>query len=77
MKKLILLFGLLVLTSSTVKVANAGYGTVEMKTYKINNMTYGVFYSVYTSASTSAAPCVINITKDQLECQYYRKQLNK
>lgn len=78
MKKIILLIGLLVVTtSSTVKVANAGYCTVEMKTFDINGMTYGVFYSTYTSGSTTAAPCVVNITKDQLECDYYRKQSKK
>jgi len=78
MKKIILLIFLAVLTtSSTTTVANAGHATVEMQTYVINNMTYGVFYSVYSGGGTSASPCVINITKDQLECQYYRKQLKR
>ena len=78
MKKILLLIGLLILTtSSTVQVTSTSFSVIMMKTYVVNNMTYGVFYSENQSAGTSLTPFVVNITKDQLECDYYRKQLKK
>ena len=78
MKKIFILIGLIALTaSSPIHVAQGGFSAVEMTTFKVNDMTYGVFYSNYSSGGASASPCVVNITKDQLECNYLRKQLNK
>lgn len=76
MKKFLFLFFFVLISSSfTTEVARCDFSRVYLKTYVVNDMTYGIFYSDGSSGSTTANISVVNITKDDLECKLLRKQL--
>lgn len=73
------------LSSFTFKVENNGDFAIKYEMLKVNDMTYMVVYNKYvnaSSSSTSTAVSVVNVTKDilevektRLEIQYLKKQL--
>lgn len=73
------------LSSFTFKVENNGYFAIKYEMLKVNDMTYMVVYNKYVNASSSSASTavsVVNVTKDilevektRLEIQYLKKQL--
>ena len=88
MKKFFIAFAaLIILSSFTFKVENNSDFTIKYEMLKVNDMTYMVVYNKYvnaSSSSTSTAVSVVNITKDilevektRLEIQYLKIQLNK
>ena len=88
MKKFFIIFiALITLSSFTFKIENNGYFAIKYEMLKVNDMTYMVVYNKYVNgsiSSTSTAVSVVNITKDRLEIEktkleieYLKKQLNK
>lgn len=83
-KYILLLFCAIILSNCEIspKKANAYY---EMAHFNYSTAPSHVYYNYatfsgmkYIVASTyEAGTVVINLTKDELECEYYRKQLNK
>lgn len=73
------------LSSFTFKVENNGDFAIKYEMLKVNDMTYMVVYNKYVNASSSSASTavsVVNVTKDilevektRLEIQYLKKQL--
>lgn len=87
MKKFFIAFiALFILSSFTFKVENDGNFAIKNEMLKVNNMTYMVIYNKYTRSSggVATAVSVVNVTKDlleveklKLEIEYLKKQLNK
>lgn len=77
MKKLILLLGVILLTSgATYKVVDNGYSTINVRTFELNGMTYAVFYGTADRGSYQcASPAVVNLTKDKAELKYYQYEV--
>lgn len=79
MKKILLIIVLFALVSFIPK--NGTYYDVTMldnengvfmKSIEIDGMQYAIFFKKYRTS-----PFVINLTKDKLECEYYKKELSK
>lgn len=87
MKKFLIALVLLIgLSSSTFKVEDGGYFAIKSEVMKVNNMSYLVVYNKYTRSSggVSTGVSVVNVTKDELEVQklkleieYYKMKLFK
>lgn len=82
MKKIIALTIAIILSNCEIKVrettAQSVYATHVSYDYKevvIKNMTYGIWIANYNSGPESAI-FVVNLTKDALEIELLRKQLN-
>ena len=67
------------LSSATFKVEDTGYFTLKHEILNMNGMNYLVIYGKYTRSSggVSTSMSVVNVTKDKLECDYYKMMINK
>ena len=80
MKKLLISFSLLFLmsftpsTDATFTVTNTTNNHVVLcKIINLDGMRYAVFYKDHSYSS----PFTVNLTKDKLECEYYKRQMMK
>lgn len=87
MKKFFIVFiSLITLSSFTFKIENNGYFAIKYDILNVDSMNYMVLYNkwTYNGTGVSTAVAVVNITKDRLEIEktkleieYLKKQLNK
>lgn len=87
MKKFFIVFiALFMLSSFTFKLENSGHFAIKYEILKVDGMNYMVLYNkwTYSRSGVSTAVAVVNITKDRLEIEktkleieYLKKQLNK
>lgn len=83
MKKLILLFSFIILSNCDVSPRSANAKEHEynsLYSFRIedhNGMKYGIWYLNNYTSQTGYAIHVINLTKDQLEIELLRHQLNE
>lgn len=80
MKKIAMLFVLLfVLSSFTLKVENDGYFTIKHEIFNVNGMNYLVLYNKYrnTTNGISTSVAVVNITKDRLEVEKLKLEIEE
>ncbi len=86
MKKVLLIFTVLFASCFEVQVkprevnaqsVNSTHGTYSFSIKTIQGMEYGIWYYSYGSSGEVAAIHVVNLTKDQLEVELLRKQLNE
>lgn len=86
MKKLFLIFAVLFASCFEVQVkpkkvnaqtVNSTHGTYSYSTKTIQGMEYGIWAYSYNSGGQVAAISVINLTKDALEVELLKKQLQK
>lgn len=78
MKKFFIALVLLIgLSSATFKVEDDGYFALKNEVLTVDGMKYLVVYSKYTRSSGGVATSmsVVNVTKDRLECEYYRAKM--
>lgn len=76
MKYIISLMIVFVLSNCEVKVreSNAYINEELIRTINLNGMNYSI---IVTSVGTEAGIAVVNLTKDSLEVEYYKKMLKQ
>lgn len=82
MKYIISLMIVFVLSNCEVKVreskAQEKYFNIYSYTEEYhNNMKFGIWYVKQNSSQTGYSIIVVNLTKDSLEVEYYKKMLRK
>ena len=61
------------ISSRKAKAEDFPYYQISSKDYFIEGMHYRIH--IYKPTYDASSQTIINITKDSLECEYYRKQL--
>lgn len=86
MKKILIISLLVLFSSSSIVVENNNEFAIKQKVVVVDNMNYLIVYSKYvrSGGSVSTAVSITNVTKDKLEVEklrleieYYKRKMNK
>ena len=83
MKKIIALFIIVVFSNCEIKVRETNAQTSDFSSIynkefiMVEDMQYMLLYKTHRSSQTGYAIEIVNITKDKLEVEYLKKQIEK
>jgi len=80
MKRILLVILVFTLSNCEIKVKDVGAQSAYTSIYSYkeeihNNMTYGIWYVRDNTSQTGYATSVVNLTKDALEVELLKKQI--